>query len=152
MEAFGEALEEARKASGGARLAACRRAVHLYHGELTEGTGYEWAESYAETARHRALDAWTTIAEILQPADPDQALSARRRPFPTPTTSTCTCGSCGCRPQRATPRPSAAPWPCWNRNSPNSASRPAPRPGTPPPDGSKRHHCCRIDLVVSDDQ
>ena len=52
------------------------QAVALYRGELAEGTGYEWAEPYAETARRRALDAWTTIAEILQPADPDQALSA----------------------------------------------------------------------------
>ena len=76
LEAFSEALEEARNASGDARLAACRRAVGLYRGELAEGTGYEWAEPYAETARRRALDAWTTIAEILQPADPGQALSA----------------------------------------------------------------------------
>ena len=76
LEAFGEALEEARNASGDARLAACRRAVALYRGELAEGTGYEWAEPYAEAARRRALDAWTTIAEILQPRDPDQALSA----------------------------------------------------------------------------
>ena len=76
LEAFGEALEAARNASGDARLAACRRAVALYRGELAEGTGYEWAEPYAEAARRRALDAWTTIAEILQPRDPDQALSA----------------------------------------------------------------------------
>ena len=76
LEAFGEALEGARNASGDVRLAACRKAVALYRGELTEGTGYEWAEPYAETARRRALDAWTTIAEILQPADPGQALSA----------------------------------------------------------------------------
>ena len=76
LEAFGEALEQARTASGDTRLAACRRAVGLYRGELAEGTGYEWAEPYAETARRRALDAWTTIAEILQPADPGQALSA----------------------------------------------------------------------------
>ena len=59
-----------------ARLAACRAAVALYRGELAEGAGYDWAEPYAETARRRALDAWTAIAEILQPANPDQALSA----------------------------------------------------------------------------
>ena len=76
LEAFGGALEEARNASGDARLAACRRAVALYRGELAASAGYEWAEPYAETARRRALDAWTTIAEILQPSDPDQALSA----------------------------------------------------------------------------
>ena len=76
LQAFGDALEQARNASGDARLAACRTAVALYRGELAEGAGYEWAEPYAETARRRALDAWTTIAEILQPADPDQALSA----------------------------------------------------------------------------
>jgi DNA-binding SARP family transcriptional activator len=76
LEAFSQALEAARNASGDARLAACRRAVALYRGELAEGTGYEWAEPYAEAARRRALDAWTAIAEILQPRDPDQALSA----------------------------------------------------------------------------
>ena len=76
LEAFSEALEAARNASGDARLAACRRAVALYRGELAEGAGYEWAEPYAETARRRALDAWTTIAEILQPSNPGQALAA----------------------------------------------------------------------------
>jgi DNA-binding SARP family transcriptional activator len=76
LQAFGEALEAARSGSGDARLAACRRAVALYRGELAEGAGYEWAEPYAETARRRALDAWTIIAEVLQPSDPDQALSA----------------------------------------------------------------------------
>jgi hypothetical protein len=59
-----------------ARLAACREAAGLYHGELAEGAGYEWAEPYAETARRGALDAWTTIAAILQARDPDQALAA----------------------------------------------------------------------------
>jgi len=76
LEAFSAALEEARNASGDARLAACRRAVALYRGELADGAGYEWAEPYAETVRRRALDAWTTIGEILQPADPDEALCA----------------------------------------------------------------------------
>ena len=76
LQAFSAALEAARNASGEARLAACRRAVALYRGELAEGAGYEWAEPYAETARRRALDAWTAIAEILVPRDPGQALSA----------------------------------------------------------------------------
>ena len=43
---------------------------------LADGAGYDWAEPYAETARRRALDAWTPIAEILQPGDPGQALAA----------------------------------------------------------------------------
>ncbi|HEY6857485.1 MAG TPA: hypothetical protein VI194_14895 [Mycobacterium sp.] len=43
----------------------------------------EWAESYAETARRWALDAWVTIAEILQPSDPDEALSALETTSPT---------------------------------------------------------------------
>lgn len=76
LQAFGDALEEARQAEGQARLAACRKAVALYRGELADGEAYEWAEPFAETARRRALDAWTTIAEILQPASPDEALSA----------------------------------------------------------------------------
>ena len=37
LEAFGAALEEARNASGGARLAACRRAVALYRGRAGRG-------------------------------------------------------------------------------------------------------------------
>jgi DNA-binding SARP family transcriptional activator len=74
---FSDALDEARDADGDeARLAACRKAAGLYHGELAEGEGYDWTEPYAETARRRALDAWTAIAEILQPRDPDQALAA----------------------------------------------------------------------------
>ena len=74
---FSGALDKARDADGDeARLAACRKAAGLYHGELAEGEGYDWTEPYAETARRRALDAWTTIAEILQARDPDQALAA----------------------------------------------------------------------------
>jgi DNA-binding SARP family transcriptional activator len=71
-----DALDQARAATGQDRLAACRTAASLYHGELADGEAYEWAEPYAETARRRALDAWTTIAGILQPSDPDQALAA----------------------------------------------------------------------------
>jgi DNA-binding SARP family transcriptional activator len=76
LQAFGDALDQARHSTGEARLAAARAAVALYGGELADGAGYEWAEPYAETARRRALDAWTTIAEILQPSNPDEALSA----------------------------------------------------------------------------
>jgi DNA-binding SARP family transcriptional activator len=76
LQAFTGALDQARHAAPDARLAACRTAVALYRGPLADGTGYDWAEPYAETARRRALDAWTAIAEILQPRHPDQALSA----------------------------------------------------------------------------
>ena len=71
------ALEAARTAGDDqARLAALRQAVACYRGPLADGAGYDWAEPYAETARRRALDAWARIAEILQPADPEQALAA----------------------------------------------------------------------------
>jgi DNA-binding SARP family transcriptional activator len=74
---FTAALDQARRAATDqARPAACQEAAGLYHGELAEGEGYEWAEPYAETARRRALDAWTTIASILQPRNPGQALAA----------------------------------------------------------------------------
>ena len=76
LQAFSDALDQARHAAPQARLAACRTAVALYRGPLADGTGYDWAEPYAESARRRALDAWTAIAEILQPHHPDQALSA----------------------------------------------------------------------------
>lgn len=74
---FTAALDQARRAGTDQdRLTACREAAGLYRGELAEGEGYEWAEPYAETARRRALDAWTTIADILQPHEPGQALAA----------------------------------------------------------------------------
>jgi len=74
---FQAALEQARTAtSDGACLAACQEAASLYRGPLAEGESYEWAEPYAETARRRALDAWTRIAELVEPAHPDQALAA----------------------------------------------------------------------------
>ena len=74
---FQAALEAARHAADDtARLAACQEAAALYRGPLADGAGYDWAEPYAEEARRRALDAWTRIAELLEPADPDQALAA----------------------------------------------------------------------------
>lgn len=74
---FQAALEEARTAtSDGACLAACQEAAALYRGPLAEGEGFEWAEPYAESARRRALDTWTRIAELVEPAHPDQALAA----------------------------------------------------------------------------
>jgi DNA-binding SARP family transcriptional activator len=74
---FQEALNAARHARNDAgRLAALKGAAALYRGPLAEGAGYDWTEPYAETARRRALDAWTAIAELLEPADPDQALAA----------------------------------------------------------------------------
>jgi DNA-binding SARP family transcriptional activator len=73
---FQPALEAARAAPDDqARLAACQQAVSYYRGPLADGAGYEWAEPYAETARRRALDAYARIAEILKPADPEQALA-----------------------------------------------------------------------------
>jgi DNA-binding SARP family transcriptional activator len=74
---FQSALETARTAADDqARLAALRQAVACYRGPLCDGAGYDWAEPHAETARRRALDAWARIAEILQPADPEHALTA----------------------------------------------------------------------------
>jgi len=74
---FTAALDQARHAATDEdKLAASREAAGLYHGELAEGAAWEWAEPYAETARRRVLDAWTTIADILAPGDPGQALAA----------------------------------------------------------------------------
>lgn len=85
LQAFGAALHEARGAGGEARLAACRRAVVLYRGELAEGSGYQWVEPYAEAARRRALDAWTTIAEILhRPTPARPCLPWKQPPATTP--------------------------------------------------------------------
>ena len=128
LQAFADALETARTASGrpGPPGRAAARPSRCYRGELADGAGYEWAEPYAETARRRALDAWTRIAEILQPADPEQALSALETALThDPYNEYLTCGSCGCRPQRAAPRPSAGPWPCWNPGSPTLGLTPS---------------------------
>ena len=77
LQRFQSALETARTAGDDqARLAALRQAVACYRGALADGAGYDWAEPYAETSRRRALDAWARIAGILQPADPEQALTA----------------------------------------------------------------------------
>jgi DNA-binding SARP family transcriptional activator len=74
---FQAALEEARAATAREDcLAACQEAAALYRGPLAEGEGYEWADPYAESARRRALDTWTRIAELLEPTHPDQALAA----------------------------------------------------------------------------
>jgi DNA-binding SARP family transcriptional activator len=73
---FQAALDAIRTAPGDTeRLAACRAAAALYRGPLADGEGYDWAEPYAEAARRRALDALARAAEILQPADPEQALA-----------------------------------------------------------------------------
>ena len=77
IDGFQAALEQARLAPGDrACLTACQKAAALYRGPLADGAGYDWAEPYAETARRRALDAWTHIAEILEPTSPGQALAA----------------------------------------------------------------------------
>ena len=77
LQRFQAALETARTAGDDqARLSALRQAVSCYRGPLADGAGYDWAEPWAETARRRALDAWARIAEILQPSDPEQALTA----------------------------------------------------------------------------
>ena len=74
---FQAALENARTASTDEeRLSACWQAVSYYRGPLCDGAGYDWTEPHAESARHRALDAWTRIAGILQDTDPEQALAA----------------------------------------------------------------------------
>jgi DNA-binding SARP family transcriptional activator len=75
LEEFEAALEEARRAAGPGRLAALRRAAGLYRGEVADGA-YEWAAPCAEHTRRRALDAWTAIAEITGPGDPEAALGA----------------------------------------------------------------------------
>lgn len=73
---FTAALDQARRTVGQDRLAACRQAAGLYRGELAEGAAYDWSEPHAEAARRRALDAWTDIADLLVPRDPEQALAA----------------------------------------------------------------------------
>jgi DNA-binding SARP family transcriptional activator len=72
---FDAALGRAQAASGQDQLTALRQATGLYQGPLADGAGYEWAERYAEPARRRAVDALARIAGILQPGDPEHALT-----------------------------------------------------------------------------
>jgi DNA-binding SARP family transcriptional activator len=73
---FNAALDQARiTADPATQLEILRRAVTLYRESLAEGAGYEWAERYAEPARRRAVDALARIAELQQPAEPEQALN-----------------------------------------------------------------------------
>ena len=132
---FQAALHRARQAGhDGARLAACQEAAALYRGPLAEGAGYDWAEPYAETARRRALDAWTPSPRSSSPATPSRRWPHwKPRSATTRSTSTSTSGSCACRPRPAAPTRSAARCACWKQGSPRSASRPAPRPARPPP-------------------
>jgi DNA-binding SARP family transcriptional activator len=72
---FAAALDRAQAAAGQDQLAALQQAAALYQGPLADGAGYEWAERYAEPTRRRAVDALARIAGILQPHDPEQALT-----------------------------------------------------------------------------
>jgi hypothetical protein len=102
-------------------------------------TGHEWAEPYAETARRRALDAWTTIAEILQPCGPDEALSAVETALAHDPYNEylyqriMRLQAAAGRPEK----PSAGPSPCSKPGSPTWASRQPPRPARSLPPSSE---------------
>jgi hypothetical protein len=72
---FDAALGRAQAAAGQDQLTALQQAAALYQGPLADGAGYEWAEHHAEPARRRAVDALARIAGILQPGDPEHALT-----------------------------------------------------------------------------
>ena len=73
---FQAALETARTAGDDqARLAALRRPPPAT-GARSPTAPATTGPSRTRAARRRALDAWARIAEILQPADPEQALAA----------------------------------------------------------------------------
>ena len=131
---FQAALEQARLAPDDrACLAACQKAAALYRGPLADGAGYDWAEPYAETARRRALDAWTRIAEILEPASPDQALAALETALSHDPYNEYLYQRI-MRLQAAAGRPDAArrTMRSWKPAWPNSAYHPTPPPGRQP--------------------
>ncbi|MFB9443032.1 BTAD domain-containing putative transcriptional regulator [Dactylosporangium vinaceum] len=60
------ALREAEQATDPAvKVAAWRRAVDEYRGDLAEDSGYEWLEPYREAARQQVLDAVLALADAL---------------------------------------------------------------------------------------
>jgi two-component SAPR family response regulator len=61
-----DALADAERATGQARVAALRRAVGEYRGPFADGARYEWAEPYREAVRRQALDAHAALADALR--------------------------------------------------------------------------------------
>jgi DNA-binding SARP family transcriptional activator len=55
------------------RVAALRRAVTAYRGELAAGREYEWVTGHRESARALALDVHTTLAGLIADDDPGEA-------------------------------------------------------------------------------
>ena len=88
---------------------------------------------------------WTPGPPSLNSSNPPTPTRPWRRWRPrsatTHTTNTSTSGSCACRPPRAGPTRSAAPWPCWKPGSPNSASPLGRRPARPPLTSSAHPGC-----------
>jgi DNA-binding SARP family transcriptional activator len=66
------------------RIAAWRRAVDTYGGQLAEGADYEWIEPYREAVRQQALDVYLALADALadNPAEQVAVLDAAIRHNP----------------------------------------------------------------------
>ena len=56
-------------------LAALHEAADLYAGDFAEGQDRAWITDYATTYRHQILGVYTRIAEILEPDQPDTAVT-----------------------------------------------------------------------------
>ncbi len=76
---FHAALADADRALRNDDPAAAREAlthaVGCYQGPLAEDASYEWIEPYREEIRRQAVDAWTRLAGMNEPAESQQALA-----------------------------------------------------------------------------
>jgi DNA-binding SARP family transcriptional activator len=70
------AIHEANTATDDIQaLAALHEAADLYAGDFAEGQDRAWITDYATTYRHQILGVYTRIAEILEPDQPDTAIT-----------------------------------------------------------------------------
>ena len=133
LQDFQDALDEARHAAssdGRCRLPHGGRAVPRRTGSRGGMNGP------SRTPRPPGAARWTPGP----PSPKSSSHATPTRPWPpwnprsrtTPTTNSCTSGSCGCRPQLATRRPSAGPCACWRPGSPTWVSPRPRRPGRSP--------------------
>jgi DNA-binding SARP family transcriptional activator len=73
--ALADADNAVRAGNSAAAREALTRAADSYQGLLAEDAAYEWIEPYREEIRRRAVDAFTRLAGMHEPAESEQTLA-----------------------------------------------------------------------------